>query len=141
MPDIWKIFHAKLAGHIRYYGVSFNAKQLERFVYQATRILFKWLNRRSQRKSFTWDQFSCFLQAFPLPQVENLPPSLRTYSCVNAFIMSLVPELGALGSNEGGARATGSSTLSYNGQRRHSSLGRRTRDSVYFAAENLPVAA
>ena len=64
-----KIFHAKLAGHIRYYGVSFNAKQLERFVYQATRILFKWLNRRSQRKSFTWDQFGCFLQAFPLPQV------------------------------------------------------------------------
>ena len=69
LPDIWKIFQAKLAGHIRYYGVSFNAKQLERFVYQATRILFKWLNRRSQRKSFTWDQFSCFLQAFPLPQV------------------------------------------------------------------------
>ena len=27
--------------------------------------------------------------------------------------MSLVPELGALGSNEGGARATGSSTLSF----------------------------
>ena len=69
LPDIWKIFQAKLAGRIRYYGVSFNAKQLERFVYQATRILFKWLNRRSQRKSFTWDQFSCFLQAFPLPQV------------------------------------------------------------------------
>ena len=33
---------------------------------------------------------------------------------MNAFIMSLVPELGALGSNEGGARATGSSTLSPN---------------------------
>ena len=29
----------------------------------------------------------------------------------------------------------------YNGQRRQGSLGRRTPDSVYFAAENLPVAA
>ena len=69
LPDIWKTFQAKLAGHIRYYGVSFNAKRLEKFLYQATRILFKWLNRRSQRKSFSWDQFNCFMQTFPLPQV------------------------------------------------------------------------
>lgn len=69
LSDIWKIFQAKLAGHIRYYGVSFNAKRLEKFLYQSTRILFKWLNRRSQRKSFNWDQFNCFMQCFPLPRV------------------------------------------------------------------------
>jgi hypothetical protein len=40
LPDIWKTFQAKLAGHIRYYGMSFNAKRLEKFLYKATRILF-----------------------------------------------------------------------------------------------------
>jgi len=71
---IWKAFCVKLAGHIRYFGVSFNAKHLEKFLYQATRILFKWLNRRSQRKSFNWDQFNRFLRQFPLPRVKIYHP-------------------------------------------------------------------
>ena len=32
--------------------------------------LFKWLNRRSQKKSFTWAQFNKLLHRNPLP----LPP-------------------------------------------------------------------
>ncbi len=40
------------------------------FVYQATRILFGQLNRRSQRKSFTWEQFERFRKAHPLPPVK-----------------------------------------------------------------------
>lgn len=70
LPDIWKIFCAKLAGHIRYFGVSFNAKYIDKFLYQATRIMFKWLNRRSQRKSFNWDQFGRYMRLFPLPRVK-----------------------------------------------------------------------
>lgn len=74
LPVIWKTFQAKLAGHIRYYGVSFNAKRLEQFLAQATCILFKWLNRRSQRKSFNWVQFNCFMQKYPLPRVKIYHP-------------------------------------------------------------------
>jgi len=37
------------------------------FLMKATRILFKWLNRRSQRRSFNWDQFTLFIKANPLP--------------------------------------------------------------------------
>ncbi len=50
---IWHTFCAKVRGHLRYYGVSFNHRALEMFIRQATRILYKWLNRRSQRRSLT----------------------------------------------------------------------------------------
>ncbi len=68
LPVLWRRFCIKLQGHIRYYGVSFNLAWVEKFVQLATRILFKWLNRRSQRKSFTWEQFNRFIQANPLPR-------------------------------------------------------------------------
>lgn len=66
---IWQSFCSKLRGHIQYYGVNFNYKAVRIFVYQAVKILFKWLNRRSQRKSFTWDKFKLFIERNPLPKV------------------------------------------------------------------------
>jgi group II intron reverse transcriptase/maturase len=69
LKQIWRVFGAKLRGHIQYYGVSFNGKAVNEFVYQATRILFSHLNRRSQRKSFTWEKFGRFREAHPLPPV------------------------------------------------------------------------
>lgn len=68
--DIWGIFCAKLRGHIQYYGVSFNSKCMEKFIYESTKIAFKWFNRRSQRRSFTWEQFEKFMERFPLPKVK-----------------------------------------------------------------------
>jgi hypothetical protein len=69
LKAIWNRFRAKLKGHIQYYAMSFNSRAVGRFVYQATRILFRHLNRRSQRKSFTWEQFNRFLANHPLPPV------------------------------------------------------------------------
>lgn len=69
LAEIWRMFRAKLEGHIRYYGVSYNRAHVSKFLQAATRILFKWLNRRSQRKSFDWEQFNEFLKANPLPKV------------------------------------------------------------------------
>ena len=69
LRKIWQIFCSKLRGHIQYYGVSFNSQAVQTFVHHATRILFKWLNRRSQRRSFNWEQFQLFLAANPLPRV------------------------------------------------------------------------
>jgi hypothetical protein len=66
---IWDKFCSKLEGHIRYYAVSFNYRAVDNFIYRAAVILFKWLNRRSQRKSFTWDKFELFLKRNPLPRV------------------------------------------------------------------------
>jgi group II intron reverse transcriptase/maturase len=47
-----------LQGHLQYFGVSGNSRSLQQYVYQAGRLLFKWLNRRSQRRSMAWDRFN-----------------------------------------------------------------------------------
>lgn len=67
LGNIWKTFCSKLRGHVQYYGVSFNDKMVENFLYEAKKIIFKWLNRRSQRKSFSWEKFSLYVEAHPLP--------------------------------------------------------------------------
>jgi len=64
---IWATFCAKLRGHIQYYGVSFNSRAVQAFVWRAVRIMFKWLNRRSQKRSFNWEQFTLFLATYPPP--------------------------------------------------------------------------
>ena len=70
LKEIWKTFAAKLRGHINYYGVSHNAENVSKFLHEATKIVFKWLNRRSQRKSFTWEQFAKYIKTHPLPTVK-----------------------------------------------------------------------
>lgn len=67
LPELWATFCAKLRGHLQYYGVSYNHVAVYMFVTKATRCLFKWLNRRSQRKSFSWERFTLFIKAHPLP--------------------------------------------------------------------------
>jgi len=67
---IWRIFCSKLRGHIQYYGVSFNVQGVRVFLVKAIRIFFKWINRRSQRKSFNWDKFKLFIERFPVPKVK-----------------------------------------------------------------------
>lgn len=66
---IWKTFCAKIRGHIQYYGVSHNFDEIEKFFRESRRIAYKWLNRRSQRKSFNWEKFSLFTDRYPLPKV------------------------------------------------------------------------
>ena len=70
MNNIMKKAAVKLSGHIRYYGVSHNSAGVCTFVLQVKRILFKWLNRRSQRKSFTWEQFKAYLDKIKFPEAK-----------------------------------------------------------------------
>jgi len=67
--EIWRVFTVKLRGHIQYYGVSHNGRRVENFIDRATKILFVWLNRRSQKKSLNWDQFNLYIRKNPLPKV------------------------------------------------------------------------
>lgn len=73
--DWWPILQAKLRGHYQYYGVSGNMRSLQRFYSLTLRMTLKWLNRRSQRKSFNRKTFAKYLDHYPLPQpriVHNL---------------------------------------------------------------------
>lgn len=72
LKEIWKTLKSKMRGHIQYYGVSHNAKKVNQFIYGTRRIMFKWLNRRSQRRSFSWDKFELFITANPLPTAKTV---------------------------------------------------------------------
>jgi hypothetical protein len=47
----------RVIGHLNYYAITDNSNKCSSFLHHATRSLFKWLNRRSQRKSYTWEGF------------------------------------------------------------------------------------
>ena len=75
VKEWWPVLKAKLTGHYQYYGVSGNMRSLRRYYRLVVRMALKWLNRRSQRKSFRWAGFQKYLEHYPLPQpriVHNL---------------------------------------------------------------------
>jgi len=65
--DLMSTLRAKYQGHFNYYGVIGNSKSLNRYCWETTQLLFKWLNRRSQRKSYTWRSFGRMLNRFQIP--------------------------------------------------------------------------
>jgi RNA-directed DNA polymerase len=57
----------RLIGHYRYYGITDNGPMLSRYWYEVSKLVYKWLNRRSQRNSYTWEKYLLLLKANPLP--------------------------------------------------------------------------
>jgi len=56
--------NTKLRGYYNYYGVHGNSLSLKQFFDGALRILLKWLNRRSQRRSYNWQGFKAIVERF-----------------------------------------------------------------------------
>jgi len=70
----------RVIGHLGYYAITDNAERCSYFVYRATRIVFKWLNRKSQRKAYTWQSFTQALAwvKWPQPRIrKDLNPCRR----------------------------------------------------------------
>lgn len=61
-----------LEGHLNYYAITDNSRMCAEFRWQFTRMLFKWLNRRSQRRSYTWEGFNDVLTWVGWPKVRIL---------------------------------------------------------------------
>ena len=65
--EIMESLRPKLQGHFNYYGVSGNMEMLKSFYHHTINIVFKWLNRRSQRKSYNWTGFMELVKQFHIP--------------------------------------------------------------------------
>lgn len=68
VSEIWKTLSAKITGHNNYYGVSSNSRSIQTFYNQTIKLTYKWLNRRSQKQSFNWVNFTEYLKLYPLPK-------------------------------------------------------------------------
>jgi len=64
--ELIKQVNAKLVGHYHYYGVTDNSNAIRAFGYRIRRKTFEVLNRRSQKKSLTWEGFAKLEKRFPL---------------------------------------------------------------------------
>jgi len=64
----WKILIAKLRGHFQYYGVSENFRSINKFYHFTIKLVRKWMNRRSQKRTMSWEKFKNYLELYPLPK-------------------------------------------------------------------------
>ena len=86
LSEIWAAAAAKLRGHYNYYGVMGNRAKLCHFYHAVIRLLFRWLNRRSQKSGWRWSGFATRLRALPLP----LPPSqARLYPLIDRKVYAV----------------------------------------------------
>jgi RNA-directed DNA polymerase len=65
--DLLCLARSIIAGHLRYYGITDNGRGVSSYLYHATRLVFKWVNRRSQRKSYCWEGFRAVLRHLAWP--------------------------------------------------------------------------
>jgi RNA-directed DNA polymerase len=63
---LFSTLNSKLHGYYNYYGIIDNSKSMWSFYYNLVRVLFKWLNRRSQRRSYNWQGFNVMLKHYKL---------------------------------------------------------------------------
>jgi group II intron reverse transcriptase/maturase len=74
LKKLFDLLNSKLRGYYNYYGLIGNYDSMSKFFYYAIRILYKWLNRRSQRRSFNWSQFKDVLDYFKVERPRITEP-------------------------------------------------------------------
>jgi RNA-directed DNA polymerase len=58
ISELFSQLNVKLRGYYNHYGIIGNYKSLAEFFYHLERILYKWLNRRSERRSYSWKGYN-----------------------------------------------------------------------------------
>src|SRR6266446_8241089 len=97
LPELLKTLAAKLRGHWNYYGVIGNSQSLSQYHYLTCGLLHKWLNRRSQKRSYTWPALNRRLERHqvPRPKIVEQGRKRMIESCqlVWKFGQTLAPDL------------------------------------------------
>lgn len=66
VTEMIKQINIKLRGHYQYYGITDNGYSISLYKRCVNKLLWKWLNRRSERKSYTKEEFAEMLKQNPL---------------------------------------------------------------------------
>jgi RNA-directed DNA polymerase len=64
--EFFQRFNIRLQGHYNYYGVRGNSRSLYRLYQWAIHCVCKWLDRRGQRRSYSWPQFQRVIDLVPI---------------------------------------------------------------------------
>lgn len=64
----WPTLVAKLCGLYNYYGISGNLRSLKNIRERTLWLAYRWINHRSQRRSYDWEQYRRWLKYHPLPE-------------------------------------------------------------------------
>ncbi len=70
----------KWRGYYNYYAIIGNSKSVSRFHFLIMRVLYKWLNRRSERRSYNWEGFKELLQHFNIPSPKIIRRLVKMYA-------------------------------------------------------------
>ena len=68
LRDWWPVLKAKLTGHYNYFGISGNYRCIAQYYRNVKFLVFKWINRRSQKKSMNLKVYQRYLGFNPLPE-------------------------------------------------------------------------
>ena len=73
-----KTLRAKLQGTWNYYGLIGNYRRMALTYEETRRAPYKWLKRRSQRRSMSWPTVAGLMERF-----QNTAPADRSLSCLS----------------------------------------------------------
>jgi group II intron reverse transcriptase/maturase len=73
----------KLRGHKNYFGIQGNSSCIKQVVDETITILYKWLNRRSQRRSYNWESFERMLKHFNFRSLNGIRNNGVQISCLS----------------------------------------------------------
>ncbi len=73
ISKIMETLARKLRGYWNYYGITGNYDSLQTYYDFVVRTMYKWLNRRSGRKSYNWKGINELFEAFKIPKPKIKP--------------------------------------------------------------------
>ena len=68
LKEIWPSLKSKLQGHYNYYGVSGNIEDIKYYYHKTQKLIFRWMNRRSQKATWNNEGFKAYLSQHALPE-------------------------------------------------------------------------